>query len=139
CQKKFDEVQRNIYHHPEVETDEDFEKESLEQADFDDRVERGKWQTSQPNINIGDLVLLIEDNLPPLAWIHGRVTELHPGCDGITRVVTVRTSSGIYKRAITRVAPFPKEITDPEVDTSATGKMSQLAACSANFASAVNI
>ncbi|XP_055714845.1 uncharacterized protein LOC129808962 [Phlebotomus papatasi] len=38
CQKKFDEVQRNIYHHPEVETDEDFEKESLEQADFDDRV-----------------------------------------------------------------------------------------------------
>ncbi|XP_055715552.1 uncharacterized protein LOC129809615 [Phlebotomus papatasi] len=84
---------------------------------------RSKWQFPQENVNIGDLVLLIEDNLPPLAWITGRITETHQGKDGKIRVVNVQTSSGNYMRAITKIALFPKE-NNPEVDTSALGNMS---------------
>jgi hypothetical protein len=30
--------------------------------------QRTKWKDVQPNVTIGDLVLLKEDNLPPLMW-----------------------------------------------------------------------
>jgi hypothetical protein len=44
-----------------------------------------------------ELVIVKEDNLPPLVWNIGISEEWLPGNDGITRVVTVKTSSGIYK------------------------------------------
>lgn len=49
------------------------------------------------------MVILMEDNAPPLSWSLGRIQELHPGGDGITRTVTVRTIKGTYKCPITRL------------------------------------
>lgn len=69
--------------------------------------ERVKWRTQQSNIQLGTLVLIKEDNLPPLQWSVGRIVELHPGADNVVRVVTVKTSSGHFKRAIQRICPFP--------------------------------
>lgn len=42
----------------------------------------------------------------PLKWLLTRITEIHSCTDGIVRVVTVRTKKGIYKRAITNIAPL---------------------------------
>jgi len=43
------------------------------------------------------MVILIEDNLPPLSWSMGRIQEIHPG--GVVRVATVCTAKGgIYIR-----------------------------------------
>lgn len=70
--------------------------------------ERVKWKTQQSNIQLGTLVLIKEDNLPPLQWSVGRIAELHPGADNVVRVVTVKTSTGHFKRAIQRICPFPK-------------------------------
>lgn len=67
---------------------------------------RSKW-TKTINITEGALVLMIDQGAPPFQWPLGRVTELHPGKDGVTRVVTVRTSKGEYKRAITEVCLLP--------------------------------
>ncbi|KAJ8977625.1 hypothetical protein NQ317_010246 [Molorchus minor] len=39
------------------------------------------------------LVIIKEDHLPPCKWALGRVLQLHPGADGITRVITVKTHS----------------------------------------------
>ena len=69
---------------------------------------RAKWHLKKPeDIKIGSLVLLKEDNISSLRWPLGRIVEVFPGKDGTTRVVTVKTSSGSYKRSITRVAPLP--------------------------------
>ena len=55
-------------------------------------------------MQVGDLVLLQEDNLVPTKWPLGRIVETHPGKDGFVRVVTVQTSNGTYKRPITKIA-----------------------------------
>lgn len=59
------------------------------------------------NIKIGTMVVVKEDNLPPLSWSLGRITKVHPGNDGIVRVVTVKTRSGIYDRSVKLVSPLP--------------------------------
>lgn len=68
---------------------------------------RSKWCKVKNEIKVNDLILLQEDNVPPLKWPLARVVELHTGRDGLTRVATVKTSTGLFKRAITRMAPLP--------------------------------
>lgn len=53
------------------------------------------------------MVILKEDNIPPLSWPLGRITEIHPGHDGIVRAATVKTTKGSYKRPITRLCLLP--------------------------------
>lgn len=62
----------------------------------------------------GMLVLLKEDNTHPLQWPMGRITSLRPGTDGITPVVTVRTSNGEYKRGVNKIAPLSIDDNEPE-------------------------
>jgi hypothetical protein len=62
----------------------------------------------QPNVTIGDLVLLNDDNLSTLVWKEAVINDLHAGKDGHTRVVTVRTATGIFKRPITKDCWLPK-------------------------------
>lgn len=55
--------------------------------------QRHKWTQPRPEPKIDDVVLIKEDNLPPLRWAIGRIIKLHPGGDGVTRVVTLKTAS----------------------------------------------
>jgi hypothetical protein len=68
-----------------------------------------KWYTSTNTIQVGDLVLLVEENLPPLNWKMGRIIEVHPGKDNRVRVVTVKTASGTTKRTVNKVCVLPKD------------------------------
>ncbi|XP_076384498.1 uncharacterized protein LOC143263340 [Megalopta genalis] len=70
---------------------------------------RQRWTKGSPNITKGTIVVLKEDNLPPLQWRLGCVVQLHPGQDDFARVVTVRTSQGVYKRNVRQLAPLPIE------------------------------
>lgn len=54
-------------------------------------------------VNVGQLVIVEKDNLPPLVWSLGRIEEIYPGDDNVTRTVLVRTTKGSYKRPITIV------------------------------------
>lgn len=78
--------------------------------------QRRKWQQPSDNIRVGDMVLLLEDNLPPAKWAIGRVCEVHPGDDGRVRVVTLRTKGSIFKRSVVKLARLPIDI-GPENDT----------------------
>lgn len=69
--------------------------------------QRVKWKIHHSDLTNDALVLIKEDNLPPLKWKLGRVIKLHPGADGINRVATVRTSTGIIKRAFSKLCPLP--------------------------------
>lgn len=70
-------------------------------------IKRTKWTTIQPNIKIGDLVVMHEDNSPPSKWPLARIKKVHPGKDGLVRVVTLKTSNGEYTRPITKLAILP--------------------------------
>ncbi|GFS89674.1 uncharacterized protein TNCV_3787161 [Trichonephila clavipes] len=68
---------------------------------------RAKWSEQNPNLMENQLVLLKDPNTKPLDWPTGRILEVFPGSDGLVRVVNVKTSTGILKRAITKVMPLP--------------------------------
>lgn len=72
-------------------------------------ISRSKWQTTtnQDNIQIGTLVVIKEDNIPPMKWSLGRILSTHAGPDGIVRVVTVRNPTGTYKRSLKTLYPLP--------------------------------
>ncbi|KAG6439619.1 hypothetical protein O3G_MSEX000926 [Manduca sexta] len=53
------------------------------------------------------MVLLSEDNAPPLSWRLGRVRRLFPGPDGISRVAEVNTVRGSVRRPLTRICLLP--------------------------------
>ena len=72
---------------------------------------RVKWKTRTKNLKPGMMVLLRDDNSPPLQWRMGRIEEVIPGPDGIIRVVNIRTPTGSFKRATSKVYPLPMEST----------------------------
>ena len=60
-------------------------------------TERRKWITrSQTDAQIGDLVLVVEDNLPRGRWDFGRVVKTFPGDDGLIRTVEVQMKQGTF-------------------------------------------
>ncbi|XP_055905233.1 uncharacterized protein LOC129940780 [Eupeodes corollae] len=54
---------------------------------------RPKWLHQQPQPQVGDLVLLKDERLPPSQWALARITSLVQGADKLTRVVTIKTKS----------------------------------------------
>ncbi|KAH9645887.1 hypothetical protein HF086_010086 [Spodoptera exigua] len=67
---------------------------------------RTKWKTRHQSIAINQLALIKDENLPPLKWNLGRVIRIHPGADGIARVADLMTSSGIIRRAFSKICPY---------------------------------
>ena len=63
-----------------------------------------KWHQPSRNIQVGDVVVLHMENTFPTKWPLARVMEVHPGKDGLVRVVTVKTATGTYKRPVTKLA-----------------------------------
>jgi len=69
--------------------------------------ERSKWTKQQDNLQVGDLVIIHEDNVPSLTWKMGRVTGVSPGQDGIVRVVHLKTASTTLTRPAVKVSRLP--------------------------------
>ncbi|XP_029714168.2 uncharacterized protein LOC115258237 [Aedes albopictus] len=81
---------------------------------------RTKWYNPPISIQQNQLVLLKEDNTPPMTWPTARIVETHPGSDGIIRVVTVQTSTGRYTRPVSKICLLP--IPPPQSSTGETNK-----------------
>ncbi|XP_043064077.1 uncharacterized protein LOC122320066 [Drosophila ficusphila] len=62
--------------------------------------QRPKWSQSSENLKLDELILVKDDRFPPSQWLLGRIVELHPGQDGLVRVVTLKTQQGQLKRSI---------------------------------------
>ena len=67
---------------------------------------RTKWRKPDTVLRIGDMVLIKDNNLPPLKWKIGRIEALHMGNDGVSRVADVKTTSGTIRRAVNRLCPL---------------------------------
>lgn len=59
---------------------------------------RGKWTNKTKDLVEGDIVIIKDESVPPTKWKLGRIVKTHPGKDNVTRVVTVRTSTGSEMR-----------------------------------------
>jgi len=70
--------------------------------------QRQRWQQAAPNLQLGDVVLIKEDNTTPLHWPTAIIADTHPGPDQRLRVVTVKTSRGLFKRPISKICPLPR-------------------------------
>nr|CAI5846002.1 unnamed protein product [Callosobruchus analis] len=71
---------------------------------------RAKWYSSSScEPKVGDLVVLKDENTAPQFWRLGRIQNLHPGSDGVVRVLSIKTVNGIVTRAIQRVCLLPIE------------------------------
>nr|CAI5839091.1 unnamed protein product [Callosobruchus analis] len=70
---------------------------------------RTKWYKSAPKLEKGMVVLLKEENSPPLHWPLGVIQEVFPGKDGCIRNVAVKTSKGIFSRPAVKVYPLPTQ------------------------------
>lgn len=58
-------------------------------------------------IEVGKLVVVQDENQPPMRWKLGRIETTHPGGDGVVRVVTLRTATGLLKRPVEKLCILP--------------------------------
>ncbi|XP_046394979.1 uncharacterized protein LOC124162479 [Ischnura elegans] len=63
--------------------------------------------THQRNQTLRQLMIVRDDRYPPSKWPLGRITEVHPGPDGLVRVVTVKMANTTLQRPIVRLSPLP--------------------------------
>ncbi len=61
-----------------------------------------KWNHPDRNFEVGDLVCLREEELFSTKWPLARVVAVHPGRNGVVRVLTVKTAKGTYKRPVAK-------------------------------------
>lgn len=72
---------------------------------------RSKWFRRLPDLlRVNSIVLLQEDQLPPLQWNMGKVIELHRSPDGVLRAASVQLANGnIVRRSVHRLCALPSE------------------------------
>ncbi|XP_011880190.1 PREDICTED: uncharacterized protein LOC105568822 [Vollenhovia emeryi] len=66
-----------------------------------------KWHHRSNEIKVGSLVLITDERLPPCKWPLARITALHPGKDGLVRVVTLKTATTTLIRPVVKLAVLP--------------------------------
>ena len=73
-------------------------------------TKRAKWRTRQPNLRVGELVLVKDDNLKRGKWPLGRIQKVALGKDGVVRVADVRTSTGVYVRPASAILRLEDDV-----------------------------
>lgn len=67
-------------------------------------TKRTKWFKPAKPIELGDVVIVVDEKSQRNSWPKGIVEELLPGKRGIIRQVMVRTAKGIRKRSVSKLA-----------------------------------
>ena len=75
---------------------------------------RNRMQQPTKTIKIGDIVVVCDSTSPRYSWPIGTVTQTYPGKDGVVRVVDVITSTGTYRRPVSKIAVL--DVTGDEED-----------------------
>lgn len=72
--------------------------------------QRSKWHHKVREFDIGHIVLVKADNLPPGKWMMGRIVDKHPGPDGVTRVYSVKSGDSVVRRSFNKLCYLPIDI-----------------------------
>jgi hypothetical protein len=65
---------------------------------------RNKWFKDVKPVEVGDIVVMFEENHPRKYWKKAIVTEVFPGKDNVVRTVMLKTENGFLKRPVTKIA-----------------------------------
>ncbi|XP_026115567.1 uncharacterized protein LOC113094113 [Carassius auratus] len=68
---------------------------------------RQKWKSEKRNLQIGDIVMIVDSQLPRALWPVGKITEVHPGADDRVRSATVQVEKRMYTRPVARLVKLP--------------------------------
>ena len=66
-------------------------------------VERKKWLLERKNLQVGDVVLVVDDRSPRGHWPMGLVIEVRKDKSGTVRSAQVKTSSNVYLRPVAKL------------------------------------
>lgn len=72
-------------------------------------TERNKWTRKNRNVQVGDLVLIVDQNAPRATWLTGTVSRLLtakttlPKKEQVVRTVWVKTATGEYRRPVVKL------------------------------------
>ncbi|KAL7296595.1 hypothetical protein TKK_0010023 [Trichogramma kaykai] len=69
--------------------------------------QRSKWIKPQPNVQVGDVVLVKNELQPASQRLMGRFTRCYYGDDGLCRVALVHTTKGEYRRPMSKLILLP--------------------------------
>lgn len=69
--------------------------------------QRSKWNDPMSTVLPNTMVLIKEENIKPLEWILGRITQVITGSDNVPRVAIVKTAKGLLKRPLVKLCPLP--------------------------------
>ena len=69
---------------------------------------RQKWETDKENLVSGQVVMIVDPQLPRASWPIGRITETYPGKDGKVRSAKVIIQGREYVRPVSRLIPLPE-------------------------------
>lgn len=56
-------------------------------------IQRKKWKKVEKNAEIGQVVLVMDNNLPPARWLIGKIVRLLPSKDNLIRSVEIEVAS----------------------------------------------
>ena len=65
-----------------------------------------------PAYQVGELVLVKDDDVKRSKWPLGRIVEIKPGADDVVRVVKVRMKDGEYVRPVAKIFKLKDNIND---------------------------
>ena len=66
--------------------------------------ERQKWTRSTVNFEVGDVILVVDENSPRNLWPFGRIQEVKPKKgDGLVRRVALKTKTSVLERPINKI------------------------------------
>ena len=71
--------------------------------------ERRKWTRAEPNVEVDDVVLMVEDDRPRSEWPLARVVATYPSGDNLVRKVRVQTNRSQYDRPVHRLVILIKQ------------------------------
>lgn len=70
--------------------------------------ERKKWRTDGTPIQVDQVVLIIDPQIPRALWPVGKVMQVYPGDDGRVRTASVLVKGRTYTRPVVRLVPLPQ-------------------------------
>ena len=73
---------------------------------FSSLQQLNKWRTENVQTAVEDIVIIKEDNTPPMCWPLARIIQTFDGNDNIVRLVQIKTQTGVYIRPVSRLIPL---------------------------------
>ncbi|XP_033221094.1 uncharacterized protein LOC117175496 [Belonocnema kinseyi] len=105
-------VLRKQWHHSQILADQFWHRWVKEYLPSLNR--RRKWYRRTENLEVGDLIVIWDNQLLRNKWMRGIITAVYPGKDGRVRVTDVRTTTGTYKRPATKLCVLVKRNSIPD-------------------------